>query len=60
MQQHQLQTRENQPYSNRDDTIVTLNRFWDTAQDVAMTCLALAKRTGSSRLSTGIRRCRTC
>ncbi|MBK5411279.1 HDOD domain-containing protein [Pseudomonas yamanorum] len=30
-----------------DDTIVTLNRFWDTAQDVAMTCLALAKRTGS-------------
>ena len=30
-----------------DDTIVTLNRFWDTAQDVAMTCLTLAKRTGS-------------
>ena len=30
-----------------DDTIVTLNRFWDTAQDVAMTCLSLAKRTGS-------------
>lgn len=29
-----------------DDTIVTLNRFWDTAQDVAMTCLMLAKRTG--------------
>ena len=29
-----------------DDTIVTLNRFWDTAQDVAMTCLTLAKRTG--------------
>ncbi len=31
-----------------DDTIVTLNRFWDTAQDVAMTCLtwpsALAPR----------------
>ncbi|MNJ30464.1 HDOD domain-containing protein [Pseudomonas alkylphenolica] len=30
-----------------DDTIVTLNRFWDTAQDVAMTCLTLAKRIGS-------------
>jgi len=30
-----------------DDTIVTLNRFWDTAQDVAMTCLTLAKRTGA-------------
>ena len=30
-----------------DDTIVTINRFWDTAQDVAMTCLTLAKRTGS-------------
>ncbi|KTC17042.1 histidine kinase [Pseudomonas marginalis ICMP 9505] len=30
-----------------DDTIVALNRFWDTAQDVAMTCLTLAKRTGS-------------
>lgn len=29
-----------------DDTIVTLNRFWDTAQDVAMTSLTLAKRTG--------------
>ncbi|MDT8908479.1 HDOD domain-containing protein [Pseudomonas fluorescens] len=29
-----------------DDTIVTLNRFWDTAQDVAMTCLTLAKRVG--------------
>jgi len=28
-----------------DDTIVTLNRFWDTAQDVAMTSLTLAKRT---------------
>lgn len=26
-----------------DETIVTLNRFWDTAQDVAMTCLSLAK-----------------
>ncbi|WP_176704441.1 HDOD domain-containing protein [Pseudomonas bananamidigenes] len=30
-----------------DDTIVTLNRFWDTAQDVAMTCLTLAKRVGT-------------
>ncbi|MDD0973602.1 HDOD domain-containing protein [Pseudomonas fontis] len=30
-----------------DDTIVTLNRFWDTAQDVAVTCLTLAKRIGS-------------
>ena len=30
-----------------DDTIVTLNRFWDTAQDVAMTSLSLAKRIGS-------------
>lgn len=29
-----------------DETIVILNRFWDTAQDVAMTCLTLAKRTG--------------
>ncbi|TBU95765.1 histidine kinase [Stutzerimonas kirkiae] len=29
-----------------DDTIVTLSRFWDTAQDVAMTCLTLAKRIG--------------
>ncbi|CDH74742.1 hypothetical protein PAMH27_0316 [Pseudomonas aeruginosa MH27] len=29
-----------------DDTIVTLNRFWDTAQDVAMSCLSLAKRVG--------------
>lgn len=29
-----------------DDTIVILNRFWDTAQDVAMTCLNLAKRIG--------------
>ncbi len=27
-----------------DETIVTLNRFWDTAQDVAMTCLTLANR----------------
>ena len=26
-----------------DETIVTLNRFWDTAQDVAMTCLTLAR-----------------
>ncbi|WP_213878593.1 HDOD domain-containing protein [Pseudomonas sp. dw_358] len=30
-----------------DETIVTLNRFWDTAQDVALTCLTLAKRIGS-------------
>jgi HD-like signal output (HDOD) protein len=30
-----------------DETIVTLNRFWDNAQDVAMTCLTLAKRIGS-------------
>ncbi len=29
-----------------DQTIVTLNRFWDTAQDVALTCLTLAKRIG--------------
>nr|WP_199796449.1 HDOD domain-containing protein [Pseudomonas mendocina] len=29
-----------------DETIVTLNRFWDTAQDVAMTCMTLAKRIG--------------
>ncbi len=29
-----------------DETIVTLNRFWDNAQDVAMTCLNLAKRLG--------------
>ena len=33
-----------------DETIVTLNRFWDTAQDVAMTCLTLAKRTGSQAI----------
>ncbi|MGX1124698.1 HDOD domain-containing protein [Pseudomonas defluvii] len=30
-----------------DETIVTLNRFWDNAQDVAMTCMTLAKRLGS-------------
>ncbi|MCI8211563.1 histidine kinase [Pseudomonas sp. S25] len=30
-----------------DESIVILNRFWDTAQDIAMTCLALAKRLGS-------------
>ena len=30
-----------------DETIVTLNRFWDSAQDVAMTSMTLAKRTGS-------------
>lgn len=29
-----------------DETIVQLNRFWDTAQDVAMTCMSLAKRLG--------------
>jgi HD-like signal output (HDOD) protein len=29
-----------------DEAIVTLNRFWDTTQDVAMTCLTLAKRIG--------------
>nr|WP_187669491.1 HDOD domain-containing protein [Pseudomonas carbonaria] len=29
-----------------DETIVTLNRFWDNAQDVAMSCLTLAKRVG--------------
>ncbi|MBU1285682.1 MAG: HDOD domain-containing protein [Gammaproteobacteria bacterium] len=29
-----------------DEAIVTLNRFWDTAQDVAMTSLTLAKRIG--------------
>ena len=30
-----------------DETIVVLNRFWDTAQDVAMTSLTLARRIGS-------------
>jgi HD-like signal output (HDOD) protein len=30
-----------------DETIVVLSRFWDTAQDVAMTSLTLAKRIGS-------------
>ena len=29
-----------------DEAILVLNRFWDSAQDVAMTCLTLAKRTG--------------
>ncbi|VXC96701.1 Histidine kinase [Pseudomonas sp. 8Z] len=29
-----------------DEAIITLNRFWDSAQDVAMTCLTLAKRLG--------------
>lgn len=29
-----------------DDAIVALNRFWDTAQDVAMASLTLAKRIG--------------
>jgi HD-like signal output (HDOD) protein len=30
-----------------DETIVTLNRFWDSTQDVAMTSLTIAKRIGS-------------
>lgn len=30
-----------------DETIVVLSRFWDSAQDVAMTSLTLAKRIGS-------------
>ncbi len=30
-----------------DETIVTLNRFWDSTHDVAMTSLTLAKRIGS-------------
>jgi HD-like signal output (HDOD) protein len=29
-----------------DAVIVTLNRFWDSAQDIASTCLTLAKRIG--------------
>lgn len=29
-----------------DEAILILNRFWDSAQDVAMTCLTLAKRIG--------------
>jgi HD-like signal output (HDOD) protein len=29
-----------------DEAIVTLNRFWDTAQDVAVACLILAKHIG--------------
>ncbi|KRW61515.1 histidine kinase [Pseudomonas sp. TTU2014-080ASC] len=29
-----------------DEAIVTLNRFWDSAQDVAMASLSLAKRIG--------------
>lgn len=29
-----------------DENIVNLNRFWDSAQDVAMTCMTLAKRIG--------------
>ncbi|UTH38890.1 HDOD domain-containing protein [Pseudomonas sp. KHPS1] len=29
-----------------DEAILVLNRFWDSAQDVAMTCLTLAKRIG--------------
>ncbi|WP_122490690.1 HDOD domain-containing protein, partial [Pseudomonas viridiflava] len=30
-----------------DETILTLNCFWDTAHDVAVTSLTLAKRIGS-------------
>jgi HD-like signal output (HDOD) protein len=33
--------------SMNDESVVVLNRFWDTSQDIAMTCLALAKRLGS-------------
>lgn len=29
-----------------DENILNLNRFWDSAQDVAMTCMTLAKRIG--------------
>jgi HD-like signal output (HDOD) protein len=29
-----------------DENIVNLNRFWDSAQDIAMTCMTLAKRIG--------------
>lgn len=29
-----------------DENIVNLNRFWDSAQDVAMTCMTLAKKIG--------------
>ena len=29
-----------------DENIVNLNRFWDSAQDVAMTCMTLAKQIG--------------
>ena len=29
-----------------DEAIVALNRFWDSAQDVALACLTLAKRLG--------------
>ena len=29
-----------------DETIVNLNRFWDSAQDIAVTCMTLAKRIG--------------
>lgn len=31
-----------------DETIVTLNRFWDNAQDVAATCAALARQLGGA------------
>ena len=29
-----------------DENIVNLNRFWDSAQDIAMTCMTLAKQLG--------------
>ncbi|PCC98894.1 HDOD domain-containing protein [Halopseudomonas pelagia] len=29
-----------------DENIVNLNRFWDSAQDIAMTCMTLAKKIG--------------
>lgn len=29
-----------------DESIVNLNRFWDSAQDIAMTCMTLAKQLG--------------
>ncbi|AQZ94605.1 HDOD domain-containing protein [Halopseudomonas phragmitis] len=29
-----------------DENIINLNRFWDSAQDVAMTCMTLAKKIG--------------
>ena len=32
-----------------DETIVTLNRFWDSAQDVAMACLTLPSASATVR-----------